>query len=184
MDNAKKILKTVRYQDKKTGEYQEHSYLVEPVFDDDEGYLFRPKMQFVKDFLDRPLPPCLSWSEQGRINRLKYYMLADNQFLVYRSGDSLKPITGAEISRIIGASGRQTRALIRKVKLIGILKEVAIDGAAYFVVNPVYACKSRRITLTMFLLFQRELKQLLPAWVIGRFLSQANELRPKFEVIK
>jgi hypothetical protein len=184
MDNTKKILKTVRYQNKNSGEFQEYSYLTEPIFDEEEGYLFKPKTHSIREFLDRPLPPCLSWSEQGRINRLKYYMLADNQFLVYRSNDSLKPITEAEIGRILEMSDRQVKALIRKAKLIGIFREIKCDGLTYFVFNPVYACKSRRITLTMFLLFQKELKEVLPKWVVGKFLSQANEIKPNFEVIK
>ncbi len=184
MDNAKKVLKTIRYQDKKTGEFMEYNYLTEPIFDEDEGYLFKPKTHFIREFLDRPLPPCLSWSEQGRINRLKYYMLADNQFLVYRSADALKPITETEIGKILNMSERQVKSLVKKVKLINILKEISFDGTTYFMFNPVYACKSKRITLIMFLLFQKELKQALPKWVIGKFLSQASELKPNFEVIK
>lgn len=184
MDNSKKILKTVRYEDKKSGVVSEYNYFTEPTFDEEEGYLFKPKTHFIREFLDRPFPPCLSWSEQGRINKLKYYMLSDNQFLVYRSNDVLKPITENEMGKILNMSNRQVKALIKKVKIIGILKEVAFDTATYFVFNPVYASKSKRITITMFLLFQKELKQVLPKWVVGRFLSQANELKPNLEVIK
>ena len=184
MDASKKIVKTIKYEDKKTGERKEYSYLTEPIFDEDDGYLFRPKSHSIREFLDRPLPPCLSWSEQGRLNRLKYYMLGENQFLVYRSNDVLKPLTEAEMRNILNMSNRQVKSLIKKSKLIGILKEIVFDGTTYFVFNPVYGCKSKRITLTIFLLFQKELKKILPSWVVGRFLCLANELRPNIEIVK
>jgi predicted DNA-binding transcriptional regulator len=184
MENAKKILKTIRYLDKSTGEYREYNYITEPIFDEEEGYLFKPKTNSLREFLDRPLPPCLSWSEQGRVNKLKYYMLSDNQFLVHKSNNTLKPITIREICKILNMSDRQAKALVKKIKIIGILKEVIIDGITYFAFNPVYACKSKRITLTMFLLFQKELMQILPQWVIGKFLSQANELKPDIKILK
>jgi hypothetical protein len=36
----------------------------------------------------------------------------------------------------------------------------------------------------MFLWFQNELKDILPEWVVCKFLGQARELKPDIEVIK
>jgi hypothetical protein len=151
---------------------------------DDSGYLWWSKKANVKTFVDKPLPECFSWSERGRIHELKHYMLKDNQFLVYRSNNVIRPLTIIEMGKILGMSQRQCSALIKKMKVEKIIKEIAFNGYKYFAFNPLYGFKGKRLNLTVFMFFQDELMEVLPKWVIDKFSEVAVELRPMFEIIK
>lgn len=179
-----KMQKIIRYTNMQTGETKEKINYVDMQFDDEEGYLFWNRKSHIKTFLDRPLPPVFTWAEKGRINELKNYILRDNQMLVYKSGSVLKPITTKEVCRILEMSDRQARALIKKMKLSGLLKEIKFDGSNYFVFSPIYGLKAKRISLTLYLIFQIELQKVLPEWVINNFLYQARELKPTIKLIK
>jgi len=181
---AAKAQKLVRYTDRITGETKERVQFIDLQFDDDEGYLWWSKKTSVKTFIDAPLPKCFSWSERGRIHELKHYMLRDNQFLVYRSNNVIKPITIVEMRKVLDMSQRQCSALVKKMKAEKIIKEISFGGLIYFAFNPIYGFKGKRLSLIVFMFFQDELMEALPNWVIDRFSQTAVELRPMFEVIK
>ena len=178
--SAKKI---TRYLDKQTGEYHDVVHHIDLQFNE-QGYLFWNRKTNVKTFVENPLPTSFTWAERGRIHELKHYILKENQFLVYRSGNTIKPITAIEMGRILGMSSRQCINLIRKMKKERIVKEISIDGLVYFVFNPAYGFKGKRLNLTVFMFFQNELIKILPKWVIDKFSEYAVELRPMFQIIK
>lgn len=179
---AQKAKKITRYINP-SGEFSEKFRWVDLQFDEN-GYLFWNRKANVKTFIEVPLPEEFTWAERGRIHELKHYILKDNQFLVYRSGNTIKPITITEMSKVLDMSERQCKALIKKMKLSSIIKEISFDGLVYFVFNPLYGFKEKRLSLNVFLFFQEEFKKVLPKWVIEKFLAEAIELRPKFQVIK
>jgi len=178
-----KAKKTIRYTNIITGECSEKHQFVDLQFDE-EGYLFWNRKANVRTFIDVPLPKWFTWSERGRIHELKHYILKDNQFLVFKSGNAIKPITVIEMAEILGMSNRQTLSLVKKMKNHKIIKEISFDGLAYFVFNPLYGFKQKRLSLNVYMFFQEELSKILPPWVIEKFSEYANELTPKFKVIK
>jgi hypothetical protein len=180
----KKVEKNTRYTNLETGEYHDKKILVDMQFDEQEGYLFWNQKSSIKTFLDMPLPKEFTWSERGRINELKHYMMQDSQLLVYRSGNFLKPISHKELSKILELSDRQAKVLIKKMKRYGIVKEVKANGIVYLAYNPIYGLKAKRVTLLMFLWFQDEFVKVMPVWAINKFLEQAKELKPDITIIK
>lgn len=180
---AGKAQKIVRYVDRITGEYKDRVQFVDLQFDDN-GYLWWSKKTSVKTFVDKPLPECFTWAERGRIHELKHYMLKDNQLLVYRSNNVIKPITLTEMCRVLNMSARQCMTLIKKMKTEKIIKEISFSGFTYFAFNPLYGFKGKRLSLTVFMFFQDELMEALPKWVIDKFSQTAAEIRPMFEIIK
>lgn len=180
---AKKALKVTRYINTETGEFHDKRQYIDLQFNE-EGYLFWNRKSNVKTFIEYPLPDNFTWTEKGRIGELKHYILKDNQFLVYRSGNSIKPIGLKEIMRILGMSNRQCRVLVKKMKAHNVIKEINFDDLTYFAFNPLYGFKGQRLGLNVYLFFQRELAEVLPEWVIGKFASKAGILKPKFKIIK
>lgn len=180
---AEKALKKTRYINVSTGEVvHELSSFVDMQFNE-EGYLFWNRKNAVKTFLDMPLPDVFGWAEKGRIGELRHFILKDNQFLVYRSGNKLKPVDIAEMCRIFKVCARKCKAFVKKMKQYRILKEVFVDDIRYFAFNPIYGLKEKRLSLHVFLIFQQELEEVLPPWVIERFAVQANELRPNLKIV-
>lgn len=180
---SEKALKTTTYQNLDTGEFVEKKSWVDLQFNDN-GYLFRSNNNSVKSYLDCPMPQELTWAEKGRLLELRHYILKDNQLLVYRSHGTIKPVDIPEISRILEMSGRQAQNLMQRAAQCKVIKEIQLDGLRYFMFNPVYAFKGKRLTLDVYIMFQEELKSILPKWVVSRFLAQAKELRPNIRLIK
>jgi len=178
-------IKQTTYLDKTTGEFNKRVQHVDLQFTD-EGYLWLNRKTNVKTFVEVPLSSEFTWSEKGRINELKHYILKDNQFLVYRSGNFLKPLTTDEMCKknVLDLSKRQCQALIKKMKSLKIIKEISFSGITYFAFNPLYGFKGKRLSLTVFMFFQDELMPTLPAWVMNKFSETAVELRPMFKVIE
>lgn len=180
---AQKALKITTYVNRDNGESFDKKQYVDLQFNED-GYLFWNRKGNVKTFIEYPLPKDFSWSERGRINELKHYILKDNQFLVYRSGNTIKSIGLIEMMRILDMTERQCKTLIKKMKFNNIIKEVKIDTLTYFVFNPLYGFKGKRLSLNVYLFFQKELKQVLPNWVVEKFVGEAEEIKPSFTIIK
>lgn len=180
---AEKALKTVVYTNLQTGESLEKKSLIDTQFNDN-GYLFRSNSQSIKSFFDIPLPAELSWSEKGRLMELRHYILRDNQLLVYRSHGMIKPLDIQEISRILQTSERQSKSLLERAAQYGVIREIQFNGLRYFMYNPIYAFKGKRLSITVYIVFQDELKTLLPPWVVSKFLAQAREIKPDVRLIK
>lgn len=180
---AQRAIKLTQYINPETGEIYEKKQYVDMQFNED-GYLFWNRKSNVKTFIEHPLPKDFTWTEKGRINELKHYILRENQFLVFRSGNNIKPIGVKEMMRILDMSERQCKALIKKMKKYNIIKEVKFDGLTYFAFNPLYGFKGKRLNLNVYLFFQDELKKVLPNWVIEKFAGEAKLLKPRFQIIK
>lgn len=179
-----KMEKTVGYTNPITGEHTEKKSYVDMMFDDEAGYIAWTKKKSVKTYIDHPFPKEFTWAEKGRIETLKHYILKDNQFLVYRSNRAIKPIEIKQLCTILELSERRAKLFIKKMKQYVILKEVSFNGMVYYSFNPLYGLKDRRITSTLYLIFQEELQEYLPQWVITKFVEQAEELKPELKVIK
>lgn len=180
---AKKGLKITQYVNTETGEIYDKKQYVDLQFNED-GYLFWNRKSNVKTFIEYQLPKDFSWSEKGRIGELKHYILRDNQFLVYRSGNNIKPIGIKQMVKILNMSERQCKALVKKMKKFNIIKEVNFDGLTYYAFNPLYGFKGKRLSLNVYLFFQEELRKVLPEWVIEKFAGEAETLKPRFQIIK
>lgn len=179
-----KMRKVTSYEHPYTGEVIEKTSYVDMIYDDETGYVAWAKKKSVKTFIDRPLPDEFNFADKGRVDELKHYILRDNQFLVYRSNAVIKPIGMNQLTRILDLSERRCKLFMKKLKQFGIVKEVSFNGLVYYCFNPLYGMKDKRITLTLFLIFQEELRTELPLWVINKFVEQAVELKPNLKVIK
>lgn len=178
-----KQIKTISYLNQETGEYNEKKTYVDMQFNDD-GYLFWKNKNSIKSFFDVSLPSELSWSERGKVEEIRHYILKENQMLVYRSNKGINPLTVKEIARITQTGERQATNFINKLKACKVIKEVSIAGVNYYCFNPIYGLKDKRINLTIFIIFQDELKEVLPKWVLTKFLDQVKDINPNIKVIK
>lgn len=179
-----KAEKLTRFTNVKTGEFNERKSYVDLIFDDEKGYLFWHRKDSFKSFLDCPLPSNFTWSERGKIDSLKYFIAKDNQFLLYRSDSCIKPIGIKNICKITDSSERQAKVLVKKACSYSVMKQVEVSGVKYFAFNPIYCLKGNRITLTTFIIFQNELRRVLPDWVIERYLTQAKEIKPDIKIVE
>ena len=88
------------------------------------------------------------------------------------------------MAEIFNAGERQTKELIKKMKDYKILKEVSIDGVIWYAFNPIYGLKGKRITYTIFIIFQQELIPILPYNIINSFMGRLQEIGTNIKIIE
>jgi len=183
MSYADKAKKTERYTDQNTGETYSRTSFVDMMFND-KGFLFRKGMNSVKSWGDTIYPKDFTITDRGRIDVLRDLIIKDNQFLVRRCGNFMRPATVEYIAEKIQLSERRCKEFISKLKEHGILKEVCIGGITYFSLNPIYGMKDKRLNLTVFIIFQDELNMYLKPWVIKRFLDEMEGIAPNIKIVR
>lgn len=163
-----------------TGEFTEKQRYIDSLYSR-KGYVLKYNNDYIKLFLDNGLPEECSLIDCGKFYRLIRYIIGENQLLGYRSG-KIKPLTIEKMSGIFKCSDRQTRRFIKQMKDLRVIKEVCINDVKWYAVNPLYALKSKYLSLTTFVIFQDELMPILPNWVLNNFMSEA--ITDKVEIKK
>lgn len=163
-----------------TGEYKENRSFVDRLYSK-KGYIYQYNSDYIKLFFNRPLPKEFTLLDKGKFYELTFYLVRENQLLGYRT-NKIRPLTIEKMSQIFESSDRQTRRFIKKMKEYKIMKEVVINDTKWYAINPMYALKSKYLSLTTFIIFQDELIPNLPPWVVKEFLDDVKEIDIKVEV--
>ena len=163
-----------------TGEFTEKQRYIDSLFSK-RGYIMKYNNDYIKFFLDKGLPAECSLVDCGKFYKIIQYIIGENQLLGYRS-DKIKPLTTKKMSEIFGCQERNTQMFIKKMKKYKVIKEVSINDVKWYAVNPLYALKSKYLTITTFIIFQDELMSVLPKWVINNFMNEAREIADKIEI--
>jgi len=137
--------------------------------------------EYIKLFFDKGLPDECTLVDCGKFYKIIKYIVGENQLLGYRS-DRLRPLTVEKMSEMFDCTDRQTRKFLKKVKDSRIIKEVLINDTKWYAVNPLYALKSKYVSLTTFIIFQEELLPVLPQWVINNFMQEARQLEYEVKI--
>lgn len=179
--NTKQIKKSTII-NPETGEYKENTTFVDKLYSK-RGYIYQYNSDYIKMFLNKPLPSDFSLLDCGRFYILTQFLVKENQLLGYKT-DKIRPLTIEKMCELFEQKERQTRAAIKRFKDSKIIKEVVINDVKWYAINPMYALKSKYLSTTTFLIFQEELIPNLPAWVVNRFMADVKELDDKVEVKK
>lgn len=163
-----------------TGEFTEKQKYIDSLYSK-RGYVLKYNNDYIKLFLDNGLPEECSLMDCGKFYRLIRYIIGENQLLGYRSS-KIKPLTVEKMSEIFKCSDRQTRRFLKEMRNLKVIKEVCINDTKWYAVNPLYALKSKYLSLTTFIIFQDELTPVLPRWVVNSFMSEA--ITDKVEIKK
>lgn len=163
-----------------TGEFTEKQKYIDSLYSK-RGYVLKYNNGYIKLFLDNGLPEECSLMDCGKFYRLIRYIIGENQLLGYRNS-KIKPLTVEKMSEMFKCSDRQTRRFLKQMKDLKVIKEVCINDVKWYVVNPLYALKSKYLSPTTFIIFQDELMPVLPNWVLNNFLSEA--ITDKVEIKK
>lgn len=165
-----------------TGEFTEKKRYIDSLYSK-RGYVLKYNNDYIKLFLDKGLPDECSLIDCGKFYKLIRYIVGENQLLGYRSGN-INPLTINKMSELFSCSERQTRRFLKQMKDYKVIKEVCINDVKWYAVNPLYALKSKYLSLTTFIIFQEELMPILPNWVIQNFMQEAQEILDKVEIKK
>jgi len=148
-------------------------------FDVESGYLFWAQRNFVKSFPDVDLPAEISDDERGKLDKLSHKVFESTNMLAYRGHDGITPFGLKDIGETLKLGERQTRRFVDKMLQLGIMARVFVDCKGkrimQFYLNPMYYFSSTRLSLNLYLLFQDQLNEVLPRYVIANFKTMKQQ---------
>jgi len=144
----------------------------------DEGYRIPSHKLGARIFAEVQFPENMTDSDIGKMTRLAKMMISKNNMLGYRCKNKILPYTAKEIGDLIGLKKRRSQGFISKMIGLGIMcREDSKDETRYFI-NPAYfMANGQRLSIDMFIRFQKELVPILPKWVINEFLNQVSRYK-------
>lgn len=149
---------------------------ISAAFHEEKGYLFWARKSFAKSFQEVPYPKEMTDAEIGRLAKLAKRMWSNTNMLGYRGHGGVKPYDIAKIGREIGLGPRQAYRFVNKMIRLGVMAriQVKVEGKleTQYYINPIYFFSSNRIPLNLYLIFRRQLDQVLPDWVKARYREQ------------
>jgi len=166
-----------RWVNTNTGEVSgESSKEFPPHFDEERGYLFWHRKQFVKTFADVPFPVDMTLEDIGRMTLLSKRVYSQTNMLGYRGNGGVKSYSMDQVGEIIHCGPRQARRFFERMVKFGLMAKVKVvvgvcDELQWYL-NPIYFFSNNRLPLNLYLLFREQLNAVLPRWVIERFGEQ------------
>lgn len=171
---ADKLVKRTQYINEETGEVQaEKVQHIAAAFDDEKGYLFWARKNFAKSFVGVDFPESMTMKERGQMATLAKKMYSTTNMLGYRGNGGVKAYTVEQIGRIIGLKPYQANTFLRKMMKVGMIAKVIVsvgeNRVTQYYINPIYFFGSNRIPLNLYLIFQKQLDEVMPDWVKNRY---------------
>jgi len=151
------------------------------IWDDEKGYLFQAKEQFVKKFSDTKLSDFVK-------NKLEYanlHILAENIFrdtnmIAVKTRNIARPADMPDISMLIGLCERRTRQFLDRTMLKGIIAKTIINTEerieTQYYLNPLFFMSNKYLSPFLFMMFREQLKPYLKEWA-WQALNEAANLR-------
>lgn len=142
-----------------------------------EGYRVPYHKLGARLFSEVAFPKEMTVADIGRMTILSKMMIPQSNMLGYRSGKKILPYIDEDIAIAVGLATRPCKTFIRKmIKLHVLHRAKTTVGDSVYIVNPAYfmSC-GQRLTVDMFVIFQKDLAPLLPDWVILDFVKRVRE---------
>jgi len=171
------LIKQTRIIDPFTGEIvRDNVQHIAAAFDEEKGYLFWARKGFAKSFLDIDFPKEMSFKERGQMATLAKKMWSKTNMFGYRGRGGIRPYNVDKIGAVIGLRPYQAAAFVRKMIKVGMvaLVEIRTHGITevQYYVNPIYFFSGNRIPLNLYLIFRKQLDEVLPDWVKEKYREQ------------
>jgi len=172
------LIKKTQYIDPDTGVIEKEKVQhFAAAFHTEKGYLFWNRKNFSKSFADVDFPPSMTMKERGQMLTLSGCMWSNTNMLGYRGSGGVKAYTEAQIGDKIGLKEYQVREFLRRMIKVGMLARVTVrvgsDTITQYYVNPIYFFGSNRISLNLYLIFRKQLDEVLPRWVREEYAASS-----------
>lgn len=157
------------------------------IWDDNKGYLFQAKDNFVKSFAEIKLSDFV----KNKVDYANLHILAENIFrdtnmIAVKTRNIARPADIAEIGTLIGLCERRTRPFIDKMMQMGIIAKTVINTEerieTQFYLNPLFFMSNKYLSPFLFMMFRKQLKPYLKEWAL-KALNEAANLK-NIEIIK
>jgi len=152
-------------------------------FDDERGYLWKPKSGGARMFNGVPFPREMSMIDRGRMATLSKHILSKTNMLGYYGHGGVRPYTVDQIGRLISLTPEQSGRFIKRMQTLEIIKPIPVPFGErteiQYYINPLYFFGNSRLSLNLYVLFHEELDKHLPEWVKDEFSKAVSSKETK-----
>lgn len=147
------------------------------IFDNDTGYLFMNKANFIKSYQGIKLSSIL----KNKLDIANMYLLAENIYKNTNMICSIKkkkkvPASITDMAKMIDLCERNAKEFVDRMMQLGIMAKVVVNThetiQIQYHINPLYFNSNKYISPALYMMFRKQLDDHLPTWVIRKF----NEL--------
>jgi len=176
------LIKKTQYINPDSGEItSEKVQHLAAAFHTEKGYLFWARKNFAKSFVDTDFPVSMTMKERGQMATLAKHMWSTTNMLGYRGGGGVKAYNEEQIGQIVGLKAYQARDFVRSMIKVSMLAKVTVlvghDTITQYYVNPIYFFGSNRISLNLYLIFRKQLDEVLPRWVQDEYAASSVRVK-------
>jgi len=150
-------------------------------FHDEKGYLFWARKNFAKSFVEVDFPESMTMKERGQMATLAKHMWSNTNMLGYRGSGGVKAYTDEQIGVLVGLKAYQARDFVRSMIKVSMIAKVTVllggEKTTQYYVNPIYFFGSNRISLNLYLIFRKQLDEVLPRWVREEYAASSEKVK-------
>jgi len=142
----------------------------------EEGYRIPYHRLGSRIFADVKFPDGMTHTEIGKMTLLSKVMVGESNALGYRCHGDIRYYTPQEIGELVGLKRAMAFKFINRMCGLRVMQKIVTKTDTAYYINPAYFMASgKRLNLNLYLLFQGDLKDIIPQWARAEFLKQAQE---------
>lgn len=149
------------------------------IWDDEKGYLFEAKNQFVKSFPGRKLSEFINnKNDFANLHVLAENIFKDTNMIGVRTKNIARPADIQDIGKLIGLCERRTRQFIDRMMQKGVIAKATVNTEerieVHYYFNPLFFMSSKYLSPHLFMMFREQLKPYLKGWAWAALNEAAN----------
>ena len=142
-------------------------------FDEEKGYLFWNKTGFVKTFQDVELPQSVTKVDIANLFLLSKKVYSTTNMIGYRGNGGVRVMSVEQMAKVIKDTDRHTISFLNRMIGCRVIAKIGVkigdDTITQYYFNPIYFFSSNRLSLNLYLLFQKDLDPFVPEYARQRF---------------
>lgn len=151
------------------------------IWDDDKGYLFEAKNQFVKSFPGRKLSEFVSnKSDYANLHILAENIFKDTNMIAVKTKNIARPASIEDIGKLVGLCDRRVKQFIDRMMQQGVIAKAILNVEerveTHYYFNPLFFMSSKYLSPQLFMMFREQLRPYLKEWA-WRALNEAMNLK-------
>ena len=160
--------------DENTGQVMAEKSGLFETFHPEKGYLFRNNAKYVKFYQEIRLSDVIkNKSDYANMHLLAEHLYKNtNMIAVYRNKKYV-PASEYDMQQIVGMCERRFKEFLDRMINAGVIAKVIIKSkntlTAQYYINPLHFNTSKYLSASLYMLFQKQLDEYLPDWVIRKF---------------
>jgi len=149
------------------------------IWDDEKGYLFEAKSQFVKSYPGRKLSEFI----ENKLDYANLHILAENVFkdtnmVAVKTKNIARPADIADIGELIELCDRRAGQFIDRMMQKGIVAKATVNTEerveTHYYLNPLFFMSSKYLSPQLFMMFREQLRPYLKNWAWAALNEAAN----------